>query len=585
MTAPGRPAPQRLVLLSVLATALGLLGGGAAWILVHLIGGLTNAVLFHRWSWALPSFSHLDRGPMLFVAAIGGGFVVSLLALWSPEIRGHGIPEAMEAVLTKQSRISARAAIAKPLSAAIAIGTGGPFGAEGPIIVTGGAIGSLVGQILPVTPSERKVLLACGAAAGMAATFGTPLAAVVLAIELLLFEFSVRAFVPLVVATTLAGGVHSALFGTGPLFAVPAHDYNGIEKLPIYAVLGVACGLLAVFVTKGLFVVEAGYRRLPISAFWHPLIGGAAFAFVGLFEPRALGVGYDAISDILASRLTVGALLALAVAKLLAWWFALASGTSGGTLAPLLLISGAFGSLLGVAADNLLPGAHISPGGFALVAMAATFGASVRATFTSIVFLFELTRDYQIILPLMLASVLAELVATALLPESLMTEKLSRRGLRVHTDYEVDVLRAAFVRDVMSANVETVSARTTVGDVRQLLERGGHGAYPLVDDRGRCVGIVARHDLLTAEADDASPVSRIATPEVVTVTPGDTLLVALRRMLEEDVGHLPVILDGELVGMCTRTDILRARRRKMVLEQMQPGWVKSLRQRDGLEPV
>ena len=228
----GRTSPRRLVLLSGAATALGLLGGGAAYVLLHLIGLLTNLALFSRVGWSVPSFAHFHPGPRLVVVAMTGGLLVSLLALWSPEIRGHGIPEAMEAVLTKQSRIRPRTAFAKPLSAAVAIGTGGPFGAEGPIIVTGGALGSLLGQVLPVSPSERKILLACGAAAGMAATFGTPLASVVLAIELLLFEFSARAFVPLVVSAALAAGVHSALFGTGPLFAVPAHNYNGLAKFP-----------------------------------------------------------------------------------------------------------------------------------------------------------------------------------------------------------------------------------------------------------------------------------------------------------------------------------------------------------------
>jgi H+/Cl- antiporter ClcA len=569
----GPSSPDRLVLLSALATVLGLLGGGAAWVLIHLIAGITNVALFHHLSWTLPSFAHLARGPNIVLIAVAGGLVVSLLALWSPEIRGHGIPEAMEAVLTKQSRIPPRAAVAKPLSAAIAIGTGGPFGAEGPIIVTGGALGSLIGQVLPVTPAERKILLACGAAGGMAATFGTPLAAVVLAIELLLFEFSVRAFVPLVVSTTLAGGAHSALFGTGPLFAVPPHDYTGLEKLPVYAVLGLACGLLAVVINRGLFLVEEGYRRLPVHPFWHPIIGAAGFALVGLIQPRALGVGYDAISDVLTAKLAVGTVAVLAATKFVAWCVALASGTSGGTLAPLLLISGSVGTVLGVGADKVLPGAHISPGGFALVAMAATFGASVRATFTAIVFLFELTRDYQIILPLMLASVVAEIVANAFLPDSLMTEKLSRRGLRVQSDFEVDVLRSVLVRDVMTENVETFSPVMRIGEARERLEAGQHGAYPLVDERGACVGIVARHDFLQARGRDQEPLSTIATRDVVTVPPEATLLIALRRMLTEDVGHLPVVSDGRLVGMCTRTDVLRARRVRMESESLQPGWV------------
>jgi len=563
------------VVLSLIAAALGLLAGGAAFVLVHLIALLTNVALFHRIGWTLPSFADFHPGPSLILVAATGGLLVALLARWSPEIRGHGIPEAMEAVLTKQSRIHPRTAVAKPLSAAVAIGTGGPFGAEGPIIVTGGALGSLVGQAFPVSPSERKILLACGAAGGMAATFGTPLAAVVLAIELLLFEFSARAFVPLVVSTTLAAGVHAAIFGSGPLFAVPPHDYNGLDKLPLYAGLGLACGLLAVVITKGLFYAEDRYQRLPVPAFWHPVIGAVGFAMVGLFVPRALGVGYDAISDVLAGKIAIGALAVLVIAKLLAWWIALASGTSGGTLAPLLLISGGVGSLIGSAAAALFPGAGISPGAFALVAMAATFGASVRATFTAIVFCFELTRDYQAILPLMLASVLAQVVAGALLTESLMTQKLARRGLHVASDYEADILGQTDVGDVMTTQVDTLPADATVADARRQFELGAHGAYPIVSQDGRCVAIIARHDLLQAGAAGAvgdGPATSIASQPVVTVAPATSLRNALTVLLEEDIGHLPVVADGRLVGMCTRTDILHARRHQIDAEHAQPGW-------------
>jgi len=549
------------------------MGGGAAYVLIKLIALLSNVALFHRVSWTLPNMAELHRGPGLVIVAVASGLVIALLARWSPEIRGHGIPEAMDAVLTKQSRIRPRTAIAKPLSAAIAIGAGGPFGAEGPIIVTGGALGSLVGQVLPVSPSERKILLACGAAAGMAATFGTPLAAVVLVIELLLFEFSARAFVPLVVSTSLAGGVHSAIFGTGPLFAVPAHDYHGLDKLPFFAVLGILAGLLAVVITKGLFFIEGLYRRLPIGEFWHPMIGALGFATIGLAEPRALGVGYDAISDVLLGKIAIGALAALAIAKLVAWWLALASGTSGGTLAPLLLISGAFGSLFGSAVQHVAPGTNISPGAFALVAMAATFGAAIGATFASIVFLFELTRDYQIILPLMLASVIAEAVAGSLLRDNLMTEKLTRRGVRVESDYAVDVLASVTVGDVMTGSPHVLALDATVGEARRRIEHDGHGAYPIVDDRGRCLGIIAREDLLPLDdtADEHAAIEHAST-DVVTVSPTQALVVALRLLLDEGIGHLPVVADGQVVGMCTRTDILRARQKRFDEDSLQPGW-------------
>jgi CIC family chloride channel protein len=578
---PAETPPKRLLVLSVLAGLLGIAGGGAAWCLLHLIGLITNFALFHRFGWAVPSFRHLPRGPGLIIAALAGGLCIAFLAKWSPVIRGHGIPEAMEAVLTKQSRISPRAAIPKPLSAAIAIGTGGPFGAEGPIIVTGGALGSLIGQVVHVSPAERKILLACGAAAGMAATFGTPLAAVILAIELLLFEFSARAFVPLVVASSLAAWMHVLLFGSGPLFHVPAHSYAGLGKLPLYVVLGGVCGLVAVFVTKGLHLIEAVYRRLPVKEFWHPVIGAAGFAVVGYIVPRALGVGYDAIGDVLSGRIAVAALAALVVAKLVAWWVALGSGTSGGTLAPVLLIGGGAGSLVGSAIATMAPGLHVSPGAFALVAMAAVFGASARATFASMVFVFEVTRDYQIILPLMLASVIADIVASGLMRESLMTEKLSRRGLRVHAEYEVDVFRTTRVRDVMTTAVTTVPAEATVAAARALLDHESHSAFPIVDDDGVCVGVVSRSDAIREGAEPTDPILSIASTDVVTVSPDDTLLDTLNVMLQEEVDHLPVIDDSErLVGICTRTDVLRARAQLIELEERQQGWRPAFKRSD-----
>jgi chloride channel protein, CIC family len=563
---------RRLLLLTALAAVLGVLGGVSAWVLLHLIGLITNVALFHQWAWTAPSFRDLELGPQIVIAPLVGAVLISLLAKWSPVIRGHGIPEAMEAILTKQSRISPRAALAKPVSAAIAIGTGAPFGAEGPIIVTGGSLGSLIGQVVRVSPSERKILLAAGAAAGMAATFGAPLAAVVLAIELLLFEFSTRAFIPLVVASSIAGGMHSLLFGSGPLFDVPAHNYAGLGVLPAFVVLGVGAGLLAVLLSTGLFTIEGWYRRLPVSEFWHPVIGAVIFATIGLAVPRALGVGYDAIGDVLATRLAVGTVAVLAIAKLLAWWAALASGTSGGTLAPILLISAGYGSLVGTAVTNLFPGLGVSPGAFAVVAMAATFGAATRATLTSMVFVFELTRDYNVIVPLMLATVVADLVAGALMRDSIMTEKLTRRGLRVRTDFEVDPFRTVVVADIMSTAVETLPASATVGQARDRFAEGRHGAYPIVDDEMRCVGIVARGDLLAEGTADGEPLIDHASRDVVSVGPDDFALTALERMVEESVEHLPVVDGRRLVGICTRTDLMRIRVQQFDAERHQAGW-------------
>jgi H+/Cl- antiporter ClcA len=526
------PPPSRLARLTLLAAGVGAAAGAAAWALVHLIGLITNLALFHRRGWELPDLAEVERGPLVVLVAVAGAMGVALLARWAPIIKGHGLPEAMDAVLTKQSRVAPRTAVAKPLSAALAIGTGGPFGAEGPIIVTGGALGSLLGQALHVSATERKILLASGAAAGMAATFGSPLAAVVLAIELLLFEFSSRAFVPLVVATSVAAAVHAATFGSGPLFTVPEHDFAGLAQLPLYVPLGLFCGLLATVIAKGLFAVEALYRRLPVTDFWHPAIGAVAFASLGLLVPRALGVGYGVIDDALAGRLAVGTLAALAAGKLVIWWIALASGTSGGTLAPILLISACTGSLIGQGVDHLLPGADVSPGAFALAAMSATFGAATRAPFASIVFLFELTRDYDAMLPIMLATVLADLVARAYLPASLMTERLVHRGVLVPGSYHPDLLGTTPVRAVMST---------------------GADALAMVDG--------ASH--------------------TVTVGPGEPVAVAAELLVDEATDALPVLEHGQLVGVVTAADVLRVRARHLESEQPEPGWLARVRIGEG----
>jgi len=453
----------------------------------------------------------------------------------------------------------------------VAIGSSAPFGAEGPIIVTGGAIGSLTGQLLRVSPSERKILLACGAAGGMAATFGAPLAAVVLAVELLLFEFSVRALIPLVVATSVAGGVHAALYGSGPLFRVQAHAFSGLGALPAFALLGVAAGLLAVVVTRGLFTVESWYRRLPVGEFWHPVIGAVAFSCVGLIEPRALGVGYDAIEDVLNNRLALGTVAVLGAVKLVAWWLALGSGTSGGTLAPILLISSSAGTLIGAGLQHVVPGLHVSPATFALVAMAATFGASTRAGFTAIVFVFELTRDYQVILPLMLATVIADLVFSSLSTDSIMTEKLSRRGLRVGRHYGADPMATTVVATIMTTDVVTLPLDLTIGAARERFRTGGHGAYPVLAADGSIAGIVARRDLLNLDLDPDAPLAEAISAEVLSVDPDDHAVDALHVMVDEHVEHVPVVRDGALVGICTRTDLLEVRRRQRQLETRQPG--------------
>jgi len=564
----------RFLYLIALSAIVGSAAGGAAYLLVRGIGLITGIALFGELSWGeIPPLADLEPSPRLVIAAVIGAILVASIARWEPLIRGHGIPEAMEAVLKRQSRIRPRAGLAKPTSAAIAIGTGGPFGAEGPIIVTGGAIGSLVGQVVKVTPSERKILLASGAAAGMAATFGSPLASVLLAIELLLFELSMRSLIPLVVSASIASGIHAAVFGDGPLFKVPSHDYAGLEVLPLYAVLGLLSGLVALTIAKGLFASERMFRNSPIPVFWRPAVGALGFASIGLFVPRVLGVGYEVIDDVLEGNLALGTLALVVVAKMVAWWIALGSGTSGGTLAPMLLMGATFGGLFAAVVSEIAPNMAISQGAFAVVAMAAVFGAATRAPFTAIVFVFELTRDFDVITPLMLASVLAALVFSAFTADSIYTERLSRRGIRVGGELVADPLRTTAISDVMNRMVDVVDPSTPIGEVADRITRGERGAFPVVNEDGRCVGIVSRRDLLTQTIRRDLPVSELASSDIIDVGPDASALDALQTMVDENVNHL-LVTDGDLlVGICTRADIVRARSNELALERLEGGWL------------
>jgi H+/Cl- antiporter ClcA len=430
-----------MALLAGIGAALGVIGGVAAWAIVNLVGLISNLALLHRVAFDLPDLQHYHPGPDLLLVAVGGACVVSLLARWAPTIKGHGIPESLEAIVFDHSRIPPKVVLAKPISAAIAMGTGGPFGAEGPIIVTGGSAGSLIGQILRLSSAERRIALATGAAAGMAGVFATPIAAIVIAFELLLFERSLRALVPLLLATGIATQIHFELIGPDPLFqAFGVHAVGGWE-LPMFVVLGIACGLMALVLNKGLFGFEALFRRTPVPEFFHPIVGAVGFGLIGLVVPGSLSVGYWAIQAAVNDRFLLGAAAILMVAKLFSWWIALASNTSGGTLAPIFIIGSTMGLMIGIGFAHLFPGLGIQPAAFAIVAMGATFGASARALLTGAVFALEATGSFELLVPMIIATAVAEIVTHQFLDQRLMTDKLLRRGYRVEFDTEVDPFR------------------------------------------------------------------------------------------------------------------------------------------------
>lgn len=590
-TSLAEPAQFRMVLVSFLAAAIGLIAGAIAFLLYKLIGLLTNISFYGRFVSDFTSARHNHLGLWVIPIPVIGGIIVGVMAKYgSSKIKGHGIPEAMEAVLFNRSRIQPRVAILKPISAAIAIGTGGPFGAEGPIIQTGGAVGSLVGQVFHTTASERKVLLACGAAAGMSATFNTPIAGVILAIELLLFEFKSRSFIPLVIASTLATAVHMQLLGAGPMFTVTAMDFGIPRALPFYLVLGVICGLAAVGFSRLLYWTEDQFAKLPIDELWWPAIGALGLGVIGYFVPRVLGVGYDTISDILNANLALKVLVVVMLAKAVALVVSLGSGTSGGLLAPMFMSSAALGGVFAMGMNEIFPAAHLSAGAFALVAMGAVFGAASRAAFSFIVFAFEITRDYNSVLPLMLVTVIADGVAILLMPNaSIMTEKLIRRGLRIHQDYEADVLQQMMVSETMDPEAPTVPAETPVRELAERIARhepeaSRHQGMLLLDAGSKLAGIITRGDILRALDEDPSGVVSLldaGSRKVIVTYPDETLHEAAAKMLRNNIGRLPVVDRKDprhVVGYLGRPGIMAARLRRLDEEHVrEPGWVRKFR--------
>ena len=582
------PAQFRMVLMSFLAAAIGLVAGLIAFVLYNLIGLFTNIFFYHRFAVEFISARHNQLGLWVIPIPVIGGIIVGFMAKYgTPKIKGHGIPEAMEAVMVNRSRIEPRVAILKPVSAAIAIGTGGPFGAEGPIIQTGGAVGSLVGQAFHTTASERKVLLACGAAAGMSATFNTPIAGVILAIELLLFEFKARSFIPLVVASTLATAVHMQLLGAGPMFKVTAMDFGIQHALPFYLLLGLLCGFAAVGFSKLLYWTEDQFEKLPIDELWWPAIGALGLGIIGYFVPRVLGVGYDTIGDILNANLAWKLLLVVMVAKAVALVISLGSGTSGGLLAPMFMSSAAMGGAFAMGMDRIFPAANLSAGAFALVAMGAVFGAASRATFSFIIFAFEITRDYNSVLPLMLVCVIADGVAMWLMPRaSIMTEKLARRGLHIHQDYEADVLQQVKVSETMDPHVPTLPANMKVSELSDRIARRDpavwrHQAMFVLDSDGKLAGVITRGDVmrsLDADPSGASSVLDAGTRNVIVTYPDETLHQASAKMLRNNIGRLPVVERKDprkVIGYLGRPGIMAARLRRLEDEHVrEPGWIK-----------
>ncbi|HYM26513.1 MAG TPA: chloride channel protein [Steroidobacteraceae bacterium] len=555
---------RRLLLLAAMAVIVGSGGALAAWALSRLINLVTQLAYFGRWSAAPADLGAHALGAWAVLIPVAGCLIIGLMARYASEkIRGHGIPEAMEAILIGRSRIQARVAILKPLASAISIGTGGPFGAEGPIIMTGGALGSLFAQMFHLTNAERKTLLVAGAAAGMSATFGTPVAAILLAVELLLFEWKPRSFVPVTVAAIVAAAWRFWALGSAPLFPLAAATALPGGALLLCVVLGTLAGLASGLLTALVYGCEDLFERLPVHWMWWPLLGGLVVGVGGLIEPRALGVGYLHIGALLQGQLGGGPALRLMLVKAVIWSVALGSGTSGGVLAPLLMMGGVLGALFGGVV------APADTGTWALVGMAAMMGGTMRAPLTAMMFGLELTHDIGAMMPLVIGCAAAHTTTVLLLKRSILTEKIARRGHHIVREYVVDPFETMRVADIMAQPAEALPASWTVRDVVTFFTDPAaprrHKSYPVTDRAGCVVGMVSRADTLRWMLGEVAPTRTLAEQcagqELMTGY-GDELVGHLAdRMNATGTGRVPILErpSGRLLGLVARRDLLRVR--------------------------
>lgn len=568
----------KILKLVPLAIGIGVLSAAVSLALLIMIGFCTNLLYYGKIDIHLASPNANTLGLIAVVIPIGGGLIVGLMARFgSEQIRGHGIPEAMENILINGSQVQPRLAILKPISSAISIGTGGPFGAEGPIILTGGAVASIVGQLFRLTAAQRRSLLVAGASAGMSAVFGTPVAATLFGVELLVFEFKPRSMVLIGLASATADGLriamqHAGLVSPQPLFAIPEHaQMDGVALLGA-AAIGIVVGLAAWVMTVACYGAEDLFAKLNghLHWMWWPTIGGLVIGLGGLLDPRALGVGYNTIHAELLDKLGIGALLLLAAVKLVIWAVGLGSGTSGGILAPLLMMGAAIGGVMG----HVLPGAP--PGVWAMIGMSGALAGVTRSPFTSIVFAFELTHDTGSLLPLLITCTIANLISTFVLKRSILTEKVARRGFHVMREYQVEPMEALFVREAMQQDVLTVDPEEPIALLATGIAARPAGRrqrlYPVTDGGNRVVGVIAPSDLLSAVGDVSETprvVRDIMRQDVLVTYPDEILRAAADQMAELCVGALPVVTreTGQLLGVLTEFDLLKARQRQLSEER------------------
>ena len=563
----------RVLPISVLAVLIGATCAFVALALLRLIGLFSNLFYYGRWSSTLVSPAGNHLGWFSVLVPVAGGLIVGLMARYGSErIRGHGIPEAIEAILINGSRVEPKVAVLKPVSSAIAIGSGGPFGAEGPIIMTGGAFGSMIAQLFHLTNAERKTLLVAGAAGGMSATFAAPVASVLLAVELLLFEWKPRSLVPVALASIVADVTRRYILGYGPMFPVPEHPLNiGVASLLGCALVGLLAGCLSALLTHSIYKVEDGFQKLPIHWMWWPVIGGLAVGLGGMIFPQALGVGYDTIGAMLQGAVTSKVILGVLLVKWFIWAVSLGSGTSGGVLAPLLMMGGALGGLEAMFLPNQ------GAGFWALISMGATLGGTMRAPFTSIIFAFELTHDANIFLPLLIASAVSYTFMVLTLKRSILTEKVARRGYHLSSEYGVDPLEILFVREVMRPEVVVLPSEKPMREFQQALaseDTQGQRLLPVINGEGQLAGVLTRGDIHKRVKEKGEgvwqrPVGEFVRKEFIETFPNETLRAVVYVMAEKAITRMPVVERDtrKFLGLLALDDLLKARARHLEEER------------------
>ncbi len=553
---------------NILAMLVGIVGGFGAILFRWLYYSINDISFWHKFSISFISPVSNGLGYWVIIPPAVGGLIIGLITYYyAPETKGHGVPEVMEAMYKKQGIIRPRVVLAKIVASGVCLGTGGSAGREGPIVQIGSAFGSAVSQFLKLSVTDRKILVGCGATAGIAATFNAPLAGIIFSIELILLEFKTESFVPLVISSVFATIISRLFLGSEPIFIIPAYHFQSLYELLFYLAMGILAGFAGIMEFKLLYGIEDIFDKIKVHPALKPAIGGVLLGIIGLEFPQIFGVGYESMGKILSPNygnptvyLAI-ALFALAIAKMFALSITLGSGGSGGVFAPSLFIGAVFGSFFGIIINLLFPSISAPYAAYGLVGMAAMFSATSRATLTSIIMVFEMTRDYEIIIPLIFACVLADITSSIFSKNTIYTEKLARRGIKIPHGLEINIMKNRYVQEIMVKNITTVMNDASIELVRDKILETGHHGFPVLDNNDNLIGLITAEDITNYKNGntDVCNIDKICKRQLILTYSDETLDEAWKKMSEYDISHLPVVErnnHSKLLGMITKTDMI-----------------------------